>query len=162
MVNQKTILLYNYCCINILHFNYLYNLFYTFILKILYLSYDGMTDTLGQSQVLPYLIGLSKLGHNITIVSAEKKDNFMKRQLLINQIVDESNIKWKPIFYTKNPPVISTILDVFKIKNISKELHVKENFDIVHCRSYITSLVGLHLKRNYKLKFLFDMRGFLV
>jgi len=28
----------------------------------LYLSYDGMTDPLGQSQVLPYIIGLQKKG----------------------------------------------------------------------------------------------------
>ncbi len=30
--------------------------------KVLYLSYDGMTDPLGQSQVIPYLVGLSKRG----------------------------------------------------------------------------------------------------
>lgn len=29
----------------------------------LYLSYDGMTDPLGQSQVLPYIIGLQKKRH---------------------------------------------------------------------------------------------------
>jgi len=34
---------------------------------VLYLSYDGMTDPLGGSQVLPYLVGLSKLGHRITL-----------------------------------------------------------------------------------------------
>ena len=28
--------------------------------KILYISYDGMTDPLGQSQVIPYLVGLVK------------------------------------------------------------------------------------------------------
>ncbi len=30
---------------------------------ILYISYDGMTDPLGQSQVLPYLKGLAKKGY---------------------------------------------------------------------------------------------------
>ena len=29
-------------------------------LGILYLTYDGITDPLGQSQILPYLFGLSK------------------------------------------------------------------------------------------------------
>ena len=35
--------------------------------RVLYLSYDGMTDPLVQSQVLPYLAGLSKRGHRIAI-----------------------------------------------------------------------------------------------
>ena len=38
----------------------------------LFLSYDGMTDSLGQSQVLPYLVGLSKHNYHITIISFEK------------------------------------------------------------------------------------------
>ena len=40
--------------------------------KILYLTYDGLTDPLGQSQVLPYLIELSK-NNEIHIISCEKK-----------------------------------------------------------------------------------------
>ena len=34
--------------------------------KILYVSYDGMTDPLGQSQVIPYLRELTKLGYDCT------------------------------------------------------------------------------------------------
>ena len=41
--------------------------------SVLYISYDGMTDPLGQSQVLPYLKGLSNRGHRITILSCEKQ-----------------------------------------------------------------------------------------
>ena len=40
--------------------------------QILYLSYDGLTDPLGQSQILPYLFKLSKL-YSFTIISFEKK-----------------------------------------------------------------------------------------
>ena len=41
--------------------------------NILYLSYDGMTDPLGQSQVLPYLAGLSKKGFRFHLISFENK-----------------------------------------------------------------------------------------
>ncbi|TAG85785.1 MAG: glycosyltransferase, partial [Bacteroidetes bacterium] len=61
-------------------------------MQILFISYDGMTDTLGQSQVLPYLVGLSKLGYLITILSAEKKKNFEKRKDIIQKITTEANI----------------------------------------------------------------------
>ena len=51
--------------------------------KILYISYDGMTDQLGQSQVIPYLIGLSGKGHQIHILSAEKDENLGNRETFI-------------------------------------------------------------------------------
>jgi glycosyltransferase involved in cell wall biosynthesis len=128
--------------------------------NILYLSYDGLTDPLGQSQILPYLIGLSKYGYQITIISAEKEGNFTKRSNLIEAIVKEHNLIWQPFFYTKKPPVISTLWDVYKMRQKALLLHKKKKFNIVHCRSYITALVGLSLKRNKGIKFIFDMRGF--
>jgi len=42
---------------------------------ILYVSYDGMTDSLGQSQVIPYLTEISKNGYDIHILSAEAFSN---------------------------------------------------------------------------------------
>jgi glycosyltransferase involved in cell wall biosynthesis len=41
-------------------------------------------------------------------------------------------------------------------------LHKKNNFKIVHCRSYIPAFAGLYLKKNYGVKFIFDIRGFWV
>jgi len=130
------------------------------LINILYLSYDGLTDPLGQPQILPYLAGLSKYGYQIKIISAEKKENFAKRKEIIEHIIKENNLVWEPIFYTKKPPVISTLWDIYKIQQKSLQLHEKNNFRIVHCRSYITALVGLWLKRKKGIKFIFDMRGF--
>lgn len=127
--------------------------------KILYLSYDGLTDFLGQSQILPYLCGLSRKGFQITVISAEKSASLSQRQNLIQDLVDEYGIRWMPIRYTKQPPVLSTLCDVLKMKRVARRLHAREKFNIVHCRSYITALVGLHLKRQKGLKFVFDMRG---
>ena len=128
--------------------------------KILYISYDGMTDPLGQSQVLPYLIGLSKLGYQFTLLSAEKKENFALRKEKITQLTKENNIDWQPVAYTKKPPILSTLYDVNNLYRKAKRLHSDKKFDFVHCRSYIASLVGLRLKRKLALPFVFDMRGF--
>lgn len=128
--------------------------------QVLYLSYDGMTDPLGQSQVLPYLIGLSKKGVQFTLVSFEKKDRFEKEEAVIRALCKENNIDWNPQFYTKKPPVLSTIKDVLKMKKCAFELHKKKPFSLVHCRSYISALTGLSLKKKFNLPFLFDMRGF--
>ena len=39
-------------------------------------------------------------------------------------------------------------------------LHREKHFQLVHCRSYISALVGLKLKQQKGVKLLFDMRGF--
>ncbi len=61
-------------------------------MNILYLSYDGMTDPLGQSQVLPYLKGLSKEGYHIHLLSYEKEDRYKEYSDKIRQICNEANI----------------------------------------------------------------------
>lgn len=129
-------------------------------LKILYLSYDGMTDPLGQSQVLPYLIGLTKEGHSFTLISFEKKERFEQQKETISTICNKHNIDWHPQFYTKKPPVISTMRDVQKMKETALKLHAEKDFHLLHCRSYISSIIGLHIKRKLNVPFIFDMRGF--
>ena len=128
--------------------------------KVLYISYDGMTDPLGQSQVIPYLRGLADEGFAITLLSFEKKERLDKNHSLISGILTEKNITWVPLLYTKRPPVFSTLWDVSKLISRATQLHRSENFAIVHCRSYISALAGLNLKRKFGVKFIFDMRGF--
>ena len=127
---------------------------------VLYLSYDGMTDPLGQSQVLPYLRGLSKQGYTIHLVSYEKPDKFKKHRQHIQQICNGANIIWHPQDYVVGGSILTTIRQVRKMRKIAFYLHEKHHFSIVHCRSYIAALAGLRLKRKKETKFIFDMRGF--
>ena len=128
--------------------------------NVLYLSYDGMTDSLGQSQVLPYLIGLSKYGFTFHIISFEKQARFQQHKEHIQKICDDNNIVWHPNSYTQKSPLITTIWDVTRMRKLTRKLHKEHNFHVIHCRSYISALVGLSMKKKYGTKFIFDMRGF--
>ena len=44
--------------------------------RVLYVSYNGMLEPLGQSQVIPYLRELSKLGVRFTLLSFERDAAF--------------------------------------------------------------------------------------
>jgi len=57
------------------------------IIEVLYLSYDGMTDSLGKSQVLPYLVGLSTKGFRITLISFEKNNLLKKHKSQITFLI---------------------------------------------------------------------------
>lgn len=129
-------------------------------MNVLYLSYDGLTDGLGRSQVLPYIIGLRQLGHQFTIVSFEKQIPFELESANIQKLLDNKGICWIPLKYTSSPPVLSTIYDAYQLRKKVERLHSEKPFDIIHCRSYITSLVGLAMKRKHGVKFIFDMRAF--
>lgn len=127
--------------------------------QVLYLSYDGLTDPLGQSQVLPYIKGLASNGRSFKVISFEKNKAYYSYQEIFNSI-SSSNIDWIPISYTKQPPILSTIWDVYKLKQKVKNLIRNRKVDVIHCRSYITSLVGLEMKKKHNIPFIFDMRGF--
>ncbi|MBO7146062.1 MAG: glycosyltransferase [Salinivirgaceae bacterium] len=128
--------------------------------QILYISYDGMTDSLGRSQVLPYLCALTEKGWRITLISAEKPEVFAQGESEVRGIVDAAGIDWQPMSYTKRPPIISTLLDILTIKRMAFKLTRQKDFGIVHCRSYIAAFVGLALKNKFGCRFVFDMRGF--
>jgi glycosyltransferase involved in cell wall biosynthesis len=119
-----------------------------------------MTDPLGQSQVIPYLGGLQKEGHEIYLLSAEKDENYSKYRSDISRLLEGLSIHWVPIMYTKMPPVLSTIRDIKTLTKKAIQLHKEVKFDFTHCRSYIAALVGLKLKKKFGLPFIFDMRGF--
>jgi hypothetical protein len=119
-----------------------------------------MTDSLGQSQVIPYLKGLVQKGHSITVLSTEKSEIYSEKKDRIQALMSENKITWKSIIYTKSPPIISTLKDVNKLWQLIIKLNNLDKFDIVHCRSYISAIVGLKMKNKFKTKFVFDMRGF--
>lgn len=119
-----------------------------------------MTDPLGQSQVIPYLAGLTKFGYRFTILSCEKPKNYSLNKNEIENLLESFSIKWVPIAYHKTPPVFSTIYDVYQLKKKARKLYSEEKFDIVHTRPGIPALIGLWMKKKFGLKFLNDIREF--
>lgn len=128
--------------------------------KVLFISYDGMTDPLGQSQVIPYLQGLSKHGYKIFLLSCEKKEAFLHNKAQVDGMLEGYNIHWVPLNYTKKPPVLSTLIDIIKLKRAVKKIHCDNMIDMVHTRPGVPALVGLWMKKKMGVKFLNDIREF--
>jgi glycosyltransferase involved in cell wall biosynthesis len=128
--------------------------------NILFISYDGLTDPLGQSQIIPYLTGLTRYGFQFTILSCEKPLRFALQKNEVAQILKPFPIKWVPIPYHKKPAVLSSIYDVMMLKKKARQLHALEKFDMVHTRPGVPSLIGLWMKKKLGVKFLNDIREF--
>lgn len=129
-------------------------------MNVLYISYDGLTDTLGRSQVLPYLCGLSDKGYQITVLSCDKPNIYKLENEKVKQITEANNILWYSVPYSKKYPIISALHNMRNMKRMAIKLCKENHYQLVHCRSYMAGSIGLDLKRQFHVKFIFDMRGF--
>lgn len=128
---------------------------------VLYISYDGMLEPLGKSQVLGYLKLLAK-NRRIVLVSFEKPsdlDNEADRNRVATAIA-EAGIIWHPLRYHKKPSAVATMWDIAAGTVVSFWLVFRYQLHIVHARSYVPSVMALVLKRLTGVKYIFDMRGF--
>ncbi|MCI5217624.1 MAG: glycosyltransferase [Candidatus Electrothrix sp. LOE2] len=128
---------------------------------VLYLSYDGMLEPLGQSQVLAYLERLAEK-HKIFLISFEKVSDWQeieKREALRRRI-KKAGITWMPLRYHKRFSALSTAFDIAQGTVIGTWIVFRHRIQIVHARSYVSSVIALVLKKLFRLKYIFDMRGF--
>ncbi len=128
--------------------------------NVLYLSYDGLTDNLGQSQILPYLIRISENNFNYFLITCDKRDKLHERRAYIQAQIANSNINWYYLNYHKSPPILSTWYDLNRIYNKACNIITTNKIQLIHCRSYPAMSIGLKLKRKYGVPLIFDMRGF--
>lgn len=128
---------------------------------ILYISYDGMLEPLGESQVLSYLVKLAKQ-HHITLISYEKKHDRQQkdRYKAIQQKLKQANINWHPMKYHKTPSSIATAFDIIRGILIAAFFIKTQKIQVIHARSYVASVIALTVKKTLKTNFIFDMRGF--
>lgn len=130
-------------------------------MRILYISYDGMLEPLGQSQVMAYQAELAK-SNTVHLLSFEKAqdwaDEFERKNTA--QKMTDAGIVWHPLRYHKHPSALATAYDVLLGIVFGAWIVIRYRMAIVHARSYVPAVIAIALKRLTGVKFLFDMRGF--
>jgi glycosyltransferase involved in cell wall biosynthesis len=131
--------------------------------RVLYISYNGMLDPLGQSQVIPYLKELSRLGVRFTLLSFEGEQAYTsdgrERCDQLRAELAESEIDWHWLRYHKRPSLPATSYDVLSGITYGSRLVKSKQIEMVHARSHIPATIALRLKRRFGLKMIFDVRG---
>jgi glycosyltransferase involved in cell wall biosynthesis len=128
-------------------------------LSVLYVTQNGITDHIGQSQIAPYVLGLADLGYQIHVLSAEKNE---KRELVekYESLFNKAGIRWTRILYRRRPKVIGPLITQWQLRQTAHRTVEVENIRLVHCRSHPAALIGYYLKKRYGIKFIFDFRDF--
>lgn len=127
----------------------------------LYISYDGILEPLGQSQVVNYLFGLASSTRQ-TLISFEKPADLDRTDKVcsLKAALRDAGIRWIRLTYHKRPPLLSTLWDVIVGVIASLSVCLTGRIRVVHARGYVPALIAVLLKRVAGPKFLFDMRGF--
>src|SRR5215510_6946632 len=85
--------------------------------RVLFISYNGMLEPLGQTQVLPYLRELAKRGVKFTLLSFEKENAFSEagrgRCEELKRELSEQGIEWHWLKYHQRPSLPATVYDVY-------------------------------------------------
>lgn len=127
----------------------------------LYISYDGMLEPLGESQVLAYLRHLAH-GTRIHLISFEKSEDWadVQARKRVEALLRDAGVVWHPLRYHKAPSALATSWDILQGTVLGLGLVWRHGLKLVHARSYVAAVMALAIKRLTHARFLFDMRGF--
>ena len=121
-------------------------------------------DPLGQSQVLPYVLGLAALGYRMSLVSFEKAGNLRDRESVtsLRQVLEEAGVQWYPMRYHRRPSLVATAYDVLQGIRRGLRIHRDSGVELLHARSYVAGLMAREIGARVGAPWIFDMRGFWV
>jgi glycosyltransferase involved in cell wall biosynthesis len=134
--------------------------------RVLFISYNGMLDPLGQSQVIPYLRALAEVcGVRFTILSFEQGEAFTsegnERRARLRAQLSQAGIDWHALRYHQRPSLPATAYDINAGTRYAKRLVREQGIEIVHARSHVPAAMALALKKEFGTKMIFDLRGLL-
>ena len=127
-------------------------------MKTLYISYDGIADPLGQSQIVPYLKGISKKA-NIHVISFEKTHSSSEYIDNLVRDFDQHKITWDRLVFSNKKGFFFKAYDFFVLhKEVLKYL-ISSNIDVIHSRGLPPAITATFMGLFFRVKLLFDMRG---
>lgn len=127
--------------------------------KSLFITYDGLLDPLGASQILPYLRAIASKENQLHILSFEKPERFQNGAAKLRTEFANTPIRWTPLIFTRSVGMLGKIWDLIRMHAAAVGMASWIRPSVVHARGHAPAQVGLLLKRVFKARLLFDFRG---
>lgn len=126
--------------------------------KTLFISYDGLLDPLGASQILPYVESIARHPRKVHVLSFEKPAKLANGEAALRRYLEAMDIGWTPLPFTRGGK-LAKLWDLLRMYTYAIRLQRRHDFGIIHARSYQAAQVACLLRRLFAVKVLFDMRG---
>lgn len=129
--------------------------------QVLYLTRNGLLEPLGQSQIFPYLRGLSR-AYRLALISFEKPadlaDHFLQHRA--SEQCAELQLRWIPLRFRLKPRPWAPALAIPQLALVALcQWGHRRRPQLVHARSYVPAAIALLLHRLTGVPFIFDMRA---
>jgi glycosyltransferase involved in cell wall biosynthesis len=123
-----------------------------------FVTYNGLLDPLGSSQILPYLERLNR-DWPVHIVSFERPDRLKDVPALdaMRCRLSDQSIEWVRLRYHKWPSLPATTFDLAMGVIALRRLVRRGDIGLVHARSYVPMAIATSATKTIPL--LFDLRG---
>ncbi len=129
-------------------------------MKVLYLTYNGLTEPLGRRQVLPYVLGLSAKGWRYVVVSFEKPETESTDAVArVGSQLQAVGASWHALRYHRQPPIVSTCYDL--AQGAVAGLRSGRRIRLIHARSAVSAALAVVLARVLRVPWVYDVRGLL-
>lgn len=126
---------------------------------VLYITYNGLLEPLGQSQGLAYVERLSG-EYRFTILSFEKPRTLQAPTVeAMQRRLGDADIDWIPLRYHKRPSTAATVFDVLNGIAMALRMHRRRGFSLLHARGYVPAAIARGVQRLTAVPFIFDIRG---
>jgi len=128
---------------------------------LLYVTYDGLLEPLGASQILPYVKALAEDGLSVHVVSFEKAaDRGRPREAALRVELEGLDIRWTALKYHSGNALLATGWDLLRGRRAVTDIAWRAPRAVLHARSYVAAAMALPASRRFSLPLVFDMRGF--
>jgi len=127
--------------------------------RVIYISYDGLLDPLGASQILPYLKSIAAHPRDVHVLSFEKAHRLKEKEALKRAELAGMRIRWTPLVFTSHFGSVGKVWDLLRMHVKAYQIASRDRSGLVHARGHAGAQVGLFLKRRLGLKLIFDFRG---
>ena len=128
--------------------------------SVLYVTYTGILDPLGQSQILPYLLETRQDMSSLDIISFEKRRRLQEGAESQKRQLATRGIGWRHLVFSQATGRIGKAWDIAKMYAAVLLRAARGDLQVVHCRGYSTSRVGMLLQRLFGTSLIFDLRSF--
>ena len=125
----------------------------------LYICYQSILEPLTQTQVVAYLEGLARAGHQMLLLTFEPRPLGPGEERDLREALRAKGVQWFWLRYHKRPTVPATAWDVVAGVAAGLRLIRRHRVDLVHARVHVPGLMAVALKRLTGVKLLFDIRG---
>lgn len=125
----------------------------------LFITYDGLLDPLGASQILPYLKAIASQEDHLHVLSFEKPERYALAATALREALAGTTIRWTPLIFTRRCGALGKVWDLVRMQLAACRIAVRIQPSVVHARSHAPAQVALLIKWLFRSRFLFDCRG---